>query len=79
VDDTYRITFDITVTNEDRLIEYASQRYQECWGNEISTNVLGGETIVQRSLLEALLFSNENPSPDEYGIEFPGFVEITPI
>lgn len=74
---TYRITFDVNVNNEDALIAYARERFQECWFDTLDSIVSSNETLVERALLEALLFSNENPSPDEYGIEFGGEPTVT--
>lgn len=66
----YRICTEVEVTNEDALLRYARERYRACWQDSLDSMVVGGESLIERALLEAILFSNENPSPDEWGVEF---------
>lgn len=73
---TYRITVDVTVLNEDRLLNYADQRIQACWKTSLDDMLVDGEEKVERALIEVLLYSNENPSPDDYGIDIGGRIEI---
>jgi len=60
------ITLLITVNVEDpeALVEYARRRYEACW-QDPSWEPVDLADAVQ----EALILSNENPSPDDYGIE----------
>lgn len=67
---TYRVQADINVTDEEALIRYARERFRACWQDSLDVVVQGGESLVERALLEAVFFSNENPSPDEWGVEF---------
>lgn len=73
---TYRVVFEVTVTDEELLLEYANERLEACWRSSLQEMTMDGEEPVERALLETILFSNENPSPDAYGIEFGGVVEI---
>lgn len=59
-----RMVVDVYVDDEDELRKYATARMSECWG----TNFALGTTELPRMVYEALIGSNENPSPDEYGI-----------
>ena len=72
----YRIVVDVEVEDEEALLQYARERYRACWFNEMEEVLGDDETEVQRALLEALLFSNENPSPADYGIGFTGNYSI---
>lgn len=69
---TYRITFDVTVEDERLFLAYAQKRVDECWACDLESLVGPDETLVGRALVEAVVFSNENPSPDEIGLEFGG-------
>ena len=66
----FRISAEVNVINEESLVEYARRRFLACWADELDNMVVGGESLVERALLEAVFFSNENPSPDEWGVEF---------
>lgn len=76
---TYRIVVNVEVEDEEKLVAYARDRYEKSWGNEIEEETGEDETLVSRCLLEALLFSNENPSPVEYGISFTGNYSIEEV
>lgn len=76
---TFRIEVYVDVIDAPSLIAYADRRVQACWSDDLDNLVVGGESKVERALIEALLFSNENPSPDEYGIEFGGRLEIQEV
>jgi hypothetical protein len=76
---TYRITFEVEVEDEELLLEYATDRVQEAWGSDLDDLVAVDESKIGRALLEAILFSNENPSPAEYGIDFTGVTEIQEV
>jgi len=54
----------VKVTNPEALEAYARARYAACWFDEDWEPADLAEAV-----LEALVISNENPSPDEYGIE----------
>lgn len=58
------MVIDVYVDDEDALRKYATARMAECWG----TNFALETTDLPRIAYEALIGSNENPSPDEYGI-----------
>lgn len=58
-----RLTIEVDVTNPELLARYAQARYRECWYEELPADDL------PKAALEALVLSNENPSPDTYGIE----------
>lgn len=67
---SYLVTAIVYVEDERALIDYADKRTHECWDESVHNLVDKDETLVERALVEALLASNENPSPDEYGISF---------
>lgn len=69
-DAVYLVTAIVRVSDERALVDYAEQRVQASWSDSVHNLVGVDETLVERALVEALLVSNENPSPDEYGIEF---------
>lgn len=66
----YLVTALVEVVDEPKLMEYAEERVRKCWQDSLESMRDRRETRVERALVEALLASNENPSPDEYGIEF---------
>jgi len=53
----------VNVNDKQALREYAERRYEACWFNHKPL------PSTEEALAEALIASNENPSPDEYGIE----------
>lgn len=59
---TVEISLVIGVTDPAALQKYARERYASCWFEEWEPADLG------EAVLEALVVSNENPSPDDYGI-----------
>ena len=61
-----RVTVCVTieVENRNRLYEFARDRYAECWGNPTWEPANEAEAVY-----EALVASNMNPSPAEYGID----------
>ena len=69
----------VDVINEDALTAYADRRVQACWKETLEDMLVDGEEKIERALIEAILYSNENPSPDEYGIEFGGRLEIEEV
>lgn len=77
--DRYRLTVEVDVKDLALLLAYAQTRIAASWGTTLEDITSGGESPTERALIEALLFSNENPSPDDYGIEFPGIVKIEKV
>lgn len=69
----FRIVVDVEIDDEEALIQYACEHYHAMWNGELKAT--GGETFVERALLEALFFSQECPD----GIQFTGVTEITPV
>jgi hypothetical protein len=59
-----QVRFKVVVTDRDALREYVKRRYAACWFERDWEPADLAEAV-----LEALVVSNENPSPDEYGIE----------
>lgn len=73
MDDVYRVTVTVRVDDYQALVDYADARTYKCW-NESVHNLAGSKTpVVEQALLEALIISNENPSPDTYGIALLNF------
>ena len=62
------LTVEVDVTDEPVLREFANQRYLKAWGHDIPEG-----TGLETAVLEALVISNDNPSPDEYGIEIASY------
>lgn len=60
---TFEITVVVTVTNESSLRAFAEDRYEKAWRD---TGLVGA--ALEACVIEALVLSNDNPSPDEYGI-----------
>lgn len=56
-----RLYVEVDVFDEDVLRKYAQKRYQQCWGEDIP-DPLG------TAVFEALIGSNEGPSPNEIGV-----------
>ncbi len=54
----------VRVTDREALEAYARKRYAACWFDEDWE-----PADLAQAVLEALVTSNQNPSPDEYGIE----------
>jgi hypothetical protein len=67
-----RIQLDVIVHDEDMLFEYAERRVRACWQESLE-NISPGRTV-EGAVYEALIASNENPSPMDYGIELDGVV-----
>lgn len=63
---TIRLVIDVEVHDEGLLREYAERRVREAW--QESLDVVTDDSLPQ-IVLEALVLSNENPSPDVYGLE----------
>lgn len=61
-----RIVVDVDVHDEQLLNEYVEQRWKECLGPPMEDPI---DVRLPVRVLEALVLSNENPSPDEYGIQ----------
>ena len=59
-----RMVIDVFVEDEDALNEYAMQRMSDCWGEHFAEET----PDLPRRVFEALIGSNENPSPSDYGI-----------
>jgi hypothetical protein len=59
-----RITIDVAVHDADALTDYARDRYADSWADTAWTPADAAEAV-----LEALILSNANPSPMDYGIE----------
>ena len=66
----YRITFEVAVEDEALLRAYAQEQREVAWRD--GQEWMADKPSLPEVLMEALLFSNENPSPDEYGIGFTG-------
>ncbi len=58
------INLSVLVSDPEALRAYAQRRYAVCWFDSEWE-----PADVAQAVLEALVISNENPSPDEYGIE----------
>jgi hypothetical protein len=58
------VSLSVLVSDPEVLRAYARRRYAACWFDHEWE-----PTDVAQAVLEALVISNENPSPDEYGIE----------
>lgn len=59
-----RIILDVAIRDEKLLMNYAKQRHKGCWEDN------GWEPRnIAEAVYEALIASNESPSPAEYGIE----------
>jgi hypothetical protein len=54
----------VVVRDEAALLRYARRRHRASWGGAEL-----GSRDVATAVLEALVISNENPSPADYGIE----------
>ena len=70
----YRLFVDVEVTDPQLLHEYAARRTRESFGPSTtleSLTIPGGDEddLTMTAIAEALINSNENPSPDTYGIE----------
>ena len=59
-----QLSLKVVVTDREALCEYVKRRYAACWFESDWEPADLAEAV-----LEALVVSNENPSPDEYGIE----------
>lgn len=59
------LTIEVDVTDEEALRRFAADRYSKAWpGAELDP-----ETDLPQVVLEALVLSNDNPAPADYGIE----------
>jgi hypothetical protein len=58
------ITVKVEITNPKELLRFVRDQYKSCWFDESWRPKDAGEAV-----LEALVLSNCNPSPDEYGIQ----------
>jgi hypothetical protein len=59
-----QVSVRIVVTDREDLLAYVKRRYAACWFDSE-----WAPAHLPEAVLEALIVSNENPSPDEYGIE----------
>ena len=59
------LSLTIQVDDAERLKEYARERYEACWGHLEEWE----PDDVAEAVMEALVLSNENPSPADYGIQ----------
>lgn len=64
-----RLTIDVTVEDQDALTKYAKQRFAACWFDNDWEPRSSGDAVA-----EALVLSNENPSPDMYGISIDSVI-----
>lgn len=66
IDDPMVVSFtcEVEVTDEKLLREYADKRLQASFNGRLDE-----EAGLAQAVLEALVISNENPAPEEYGIE----------
>jgi hypothetical protein len=76
--DRYRITFEVTVDDEEKLHTYAQKSYQEKWGEELVVGTEGGQSLTERSLLQAIFFSGKR-DPEEEGINYPSFMQVSKV
>jgi len=58
------ISVRVVVSDPDALRSYVLRRYAACWSDEE-----WAPADLAEAVLEALVLSNENPSPADYGIE----------
>lgn len=58
-----KITLDVWVHDQEKLTAYAKKRHREAWGEDWEPEDL------TEAVYEALIASNENPAPLDYGIE----------
>lgn len=59
-----QLNLTVQVTDREALLTYVKERYAACWFEN------GWEPDgLPEAVLEALVLSNENPSPCDYGIE----------
>jgi hypothetical protein len=68
--ETYLVTVSVNVEDARALIDYADVCTEAACFESVHNLVEEGETLVERALMEALIISNENPSPVDYGISF---------
>lgn len=68
-----RLTIDLDVTNEPALRAYAAKRVAAAWKESLADLTDGS---VANFALEALVLSNENPSPADYGIDIVGATAV---
>jgi len=61
-----RLTIDVDVEDEAALRKYAADRALASFG---VTDLADIAPTIDAVVLEALVISNENPAPDEYGID----------
>lgn len=54
----------VMVVDPEQLVQYARVRHFECWAEEGWS-----PSDLAEAAMEALVNSNENPSPSDYGIE----------
>ncbi len=65
-----RATLYVEVTDELALWGFAEERYRRAWFCEMFDDKDPEELTLESAILEAIAYSNDNPSPDTYGIEF---------
>jgi len=61
-----RLIVDVHVTDARALIRYARKQYEKCWASDLVEEQ--GRSLGAH-VYEALIASNDNPSPMDYGIE----------
>jgi hypothetical protein len=59
-----QVSVKVVVTDREALLAYVKRRYAASW-----FDTEWEPADLPEAVLEALVVSNENPSPDEYGIE----------
>lgn len=66
---TVLLTIEVDVVDEEALRDFAADRYSKAWpGTELDP-----DTDLPQVVLEALVLSNDNPSPADYGIEISDY------
>jgi len=66
----YDLRVRVSVPDPEALERYARERIAASWGWKTAEEALGIEKLtVPTALMEALVLSNENPAPLDYGIE----------
>lgn len=61
-----RVVVDVRIDDAEKLRAYATKRYAACWFND---TFIAEADDVAIDVREALVASNENPSPNDYGID----------
>jgi hypothetical protein len=66
-----RLMIEVHVVDAKALTDYARKRYKACWEEDLEQSAGIGQAV-----LEALVISNENPTPSDYGIEINNYEAV---